>query len=161
FEQYRAGQRSLAVAAYRAITRGQRLFVEAPTGIGKTISVLFPAIKALAEASLERVFYLTARTTGRSVAEQAIHRLREGGMQLRPVTLTAKERIRLRDGQACDPRTCPLPQGYYDRRKAAMRAALAEQEITRPVLEKVAVAHQVCPFELALDVSRWVDLVIG
>jgi DNA excision repair protein ERCC-2 len=160
FHNYRPGQRKLAVAAYRSFVRGGRLFLEAPTGIGKTVSVLFPAVKALGEGKLERVFYLTARTVGRAVAEKALADLRQAGLRLRTLTLTAKEKICLQEGQPCDPAACPFARGYYDRRRAAMREALGREEITRPVLEEVARQHQVCPFELSLDVSSWVDVVV-
>ena len=160
FAHYRPGQRQLAVAAYRAVARGGRLFLEAPTGIGKTISAIFPAVKALGEGKLERIFYLTARTSGRAVAEKACADLRQSGLRLRTLTLTAKEKICAQEGQPCDPLTCPFALGYYDRRRAAMRAALAREEITRPVLEAVSREHQVCPFELSLDLSSWVDVVV-
>jgi DNA excision repair protein ERCC-2 len=160
FARYRPGQRKLAVAAYRTLARGERLFLEAPTGIGKTISVFFPAVKALGEGKLERIFYLTATTPGRMVAEQAAADLRRAGLRLRTLTLTARSRLCVRDGQPCDPRTCPLALGYYDRRHAALRSALAREEITRPVLEAVSREHQVCPFELSLDLSEWVEAVI-
>lgn len=160
FARYRPGQRELAVAAYRSLARGERLFLEAPTGIGKTISVLFPAVKALGEGRLERLFYLTATTTGRVVAEKAAADLRRAGLRLRTLTLTAKARLCVRDGHPCDMSTCPLALGYYDRRHAAMRSALAREEITRPALEAVANEHQVCPFELSLDLSEWADAII-
>jgi len=160
FPRYRPGQRELAVAAYRTLARGGRLFLEAPTGIGKTISVLFPAVKALSEGKRERIFYLTARTSGRAVAQKALADLRQAGLRLRTVTLTAKEKICVQEGQRCDPGTCPFARGYYDRRQPAMRDALAREEITRAVLEAVGREHEVCPFELSLDVSSWVDAVI-
>jgi DNA excision repair protein ERCC-2 len=160
FARYRPGQRQLAVAAYRVLARGGRLFLEAPTGIGKTISVLFPAVKALGEGKLARIFYLTARTVGRAVAEKAITDLRQAGLRLRSLTLTAKEKICVQEGRPCDPLTCPFARGYYDRRRPAIRAALEREEITRPVLEAVSREHQVCPFELGLDVSSWVDVVV-
>jgi DNA excision repair protein ERCC-2 len=160
FSAYRSGQRELAVAAYRVVANGGRLFVAAPTGIGKTVSVLFPAIKALGEAKLERIFYLTARTVGRTIAEKGLGDLRNKGLKLRAVTLTAREKLCIRDGQPCDTLTCPLARGYYDRIKPAVRDALNQQEITRPVLTAVAQKHQVCPFELALDISLWADAII-
>lgn len=160
FPEYRPGQRELAVAAYRVLAKGGRLFLAAPTGIGKTISVLFPAVKALGEGKLERVFYLTARTVGRAIAEKALADLRRIGLKLRAVTLTAKEKVCIRQGRACDPLTCPLALGYYDRIKPAMREALAQEEITRVVLETVGQQHQVCPFELSLDLSVWTDAII-
>jgi len=160
FLDYRPGQRELAVAAYRVLARGGRLYLEAPTGIGKTISVLFPAVKALGEGKLERIFYLTARTVGRAVAQKAFADLRLAGLHLRTLTLTAKQKICVQDGQPCDPASCPFARSYYDRLKPAMRDALAREEITRQVLEAVGRAHQVCPFELSLDVSSWVDAIV-
>ena len=160
FPAYRPGQRDLAVAAYRVLTNGGRLFLVAPTGIGKTISVLFPAVKALGEGKLERIFYLTARTVGRAIAEKAFANLRQGGLKLRTVPLTAKEKACVRAGQPCDPQMCPLALGYYDRVKPAIRDALGREEINRSILEAVAQKHQVCPFELSLDVSTWSDAVI-
>jgi DNA excision repair protein ERCC-2 len=160
FPQYRPGQRELAVAAYRALARGGRLFLEAPTGIGKTVSVLFPAVKALGEGKVQRLFYLTARTVGRVVAQKAFAELRAAGLRCRTLTLTAKEKICVQAGRPCDPHACPLARGYYDRLKPALRDALNREEITRPVLESVSLAHQVCPFELSLDLSLWADAVI-
>ena len=160
FPEYRPGQRELAVAAYRTFAGGGRLFLAAPTGIGKTISTLFPAVKALGEGKLERIFYLTARTVGRAIAEKALGDLRRAGLKLRAVTLTAKEKVCVRDGHPCDPLTCPRALGYYDRVKPAIREALAREEITRAVLEAIGQQHQVCPFELSLDVSVWVDAII-
>ncbi len=160
FPAYRPGQRELAVAAYRALANGGRLFVAAPTGIGKTISVLFPALKALGEGKLERIFYLTARTVGRTIAEKALTDLRVGGLKLRSLILTAKEKICLRAGQPCDALNCPFALGYYDRVKPATREALGQQVINRAALEEIARKHQVCPFELSLDASVWADVVI-
>ena len=160
FSQDRPGQRDIAVAVYRTISEGGRLFLEAPTGLGKTMAVLFPAVKALGEGKLERVFYLTARTVGRAVAEKALADLREQGMRLRSLTLTAKEKTCVFDGQRCDPALCPLAKDYYDRVKPAIREALAQPAITRSALAEIGQRRQVCPYELSLDVSPWVDVVI-
>jgi DNA excision repair protein ERCC-2 len=160
FARYRAGQRELAVAAYRALDRGGRLFLEAPTGIGKTMAVFFPAVKALAGARIEQIFYLTARTVGRETAQKAVGDLRAAGLRLRVLTLTARDKLCVRDGVPCDLQTCPLARGYYDRRKPAMRAALSCEDITRAALEEISREHQVCPSELSLDLCAWVDAVI-
>jgi DNA excision repair protein ERCC-2 len=160
FPEYRPGQRELAVAAYRVLANGGRLFLAAPTGIGKTISSLFPAVKALGEGKIERIFYLTARTVGRAIAEKALTDLRRAEMKLRAVTLTAKDKVCVHEGHPCDPLTCPLARGYYDRVKPAIREALEREAITRSVLEAIGQKHQVCPFELSLDVSGWVDAVV-
>jgi DNA excision repair protein ERCC-2 len=160
YPQYRHGQREMAVAVYRTLASGGRLFLEAPTGIGKTMSVLFPAIKALGRGKLDRIFYLTARTTGRAAAEQALGELRECGLRLRSLTLTAKDKICEQEGFPCEPGACPLARGYYDRRTMAMREALRAGAITRSTLEILSRKHQVCPFELSLDLSVWVEAVV-
>jgi DNA excision repair protein ERCC-2 len=157
---YRAGQRELAVASYRTFATGGRLFLSAPTGIGKTVSVLFPAVKALGEGKLARIFYLTARTVGRTIAEKACADLRQAGLKLRSVTLTAREKVCIREGKPCDLLICPLAVGYYDRVKPALREALGREEMNRATLAVVAEKHQVCPFELSLDASLWSDAVI-
>jgi len=161
FPEYRPGQRRLAVAVYRALGSGGRLFLEAPTGIGKTISVIFPAVKAQGEGKAGQIFYLTARTVGRLVAEQAFVDLRRGGLRLRSLTLTARGKICVQGGKPCDQAACPLALGYYDRLPGAMRAALDLEELNRAALEELGRRHQVCPFELAMDLSLWVDAVIG
>ncbi|MGZ8939807.1 MAG: ATP-dependent DNA helicase, partial [Limisphaerales bacterium] len=160
FNNYRPGQRSLAVAVYRAIKSRGKLFAEAPTGIGKTISVLFPAIKALGERHIEKIFYTTAKTIGRTVAEKALSDLRDGGLRLRSVTMTAKDKICFNDGKSCDLLACPFAVGYYDRIKAALKDALTTDDFTRPQIEALARKHQVCPFELSLELSVWSDAVI-
>ena len=160
FPRYRPGQRELAVAVYQALGRGGRLFIEAPTGIGKTISALFPALKALPEGKLDQLFYLTARTVGRTVAEKAFADLRAAGARVRTLTLTAREKLCVREGHPSDATTSPLAIGYYDRCKPAMRDALNREVITRFTLEAVSRKHQVCPFELSLDVSLWVDAIV-
>ena len=160
FANYRPGQREMAVMVYKILANGGRGFIAAPTGIGKTMSALFPATKALGEAKLRRIYYLTARTVGKTVAEKAVADLRKNGAHLRAVTLTARDKVCVRDGQPCDPRTCPLALGYYDRRKPAMREALQAEAINYQTLTAIGAKHQVCPFELSMDVSLWSDVVI-
>ena len=158
---FRPGQRELAVAVYRTIRDGGRLFASAPTGIGKTISVLFPAAKALGEGRVEKIFYLTAKTVGRAVAEQALADLRAKGLRLRAVTLTARDKVCVSDGRPCDVKTCPRAVGYHDRVKPALVAALDREALDREALAGIAAQHQVCAFALALDASRWADVIIG
>lgn len=160
FSAYRDGQRGLAVAVYRTIKSCGRLFAEAPTGIGKTVSVLFPSIKALGEQLTERIFYLTAKTVGRNIAETTLNQLRAAGLRLRSVTLTARDKICFNNGQPCDMAACPFAIGYYDRIKAAVRSALNNDGFDRAAIEQIAREHQVCPFELSLDLSLWVDVII-
>jgi DNA excision repair protein ERCC-2 len=160
FKEYRAGQRALAVAVYRAARSRSRLFASAPTGTGKTVSVLYPALKAMAEGHVERVFYLTAKTVGRAAAEKNIGDLRSAGLRLRSITLTAREKICFNDGAPCEPAACPFAIGYYDRVKSALRDGLKAESFTRDEIEALARKHQVCPFELSLDLALWCDLVI-
>jgi DNA excision repair protein ERCC-2 len=157
---YRRGQRAMAVAVYRNIKSRGRLFVEAPTGIGKTLSALFPAVKALGEGQIEKIFYLTAKTIGRNVAENSLAELRRAGLKLRAVSITARDKICFNNGQPCDVRACPYAIGYYDRIKAALRDSLQGEVFTRGEIEALARRHQVCPFELSLDLSVWADCVI-
>ena len=162
YEEYRKGQRELAVAAYKTLRSQQRLFVEAPTGTGKTISTLFPALKALGEERADRVFYLTAKTITRQVAEDALHALAKVGAETKSVTLTAKDKICFLDERKCNPDDCQYANGYYNRINEGLWDLLHhENQLTRPVIETYARKHQLCPFELSLDVSLFCDVIIG
>lgn len=171
---YRPGQRALAGEVYRACKTGReagkggfRLFCQAPTGTGKTMSALFPSLKAMGEGTGEKLFYFTARTTARAAAEDAVVLLRQAnpGLVFRSVTLTAKEKVCLAKNEAgrpvCMPEACPYARGYYDRRKEALAALLdGGGQLDRPAIEAAARQFTVCPFELGLDLSDWADLVI-
>jgi DNA excision repair protein ERCC-2 len=162
FTNFRAGQRELARSVYRAAQNKLNLFVEAPTGMGKTLATLYPAIKALPLIADGKVFYVTAKTPGRLAAQDALQKLRDSGVQVRSISLTARAKICFApDSSGCDPATCPFRKGYYDRYKPAMRELLATQKLDRDNISVVAEKHQVCPFELSLDVSNWVDVIIG
>ncbi|MBO0482597.1 helicase C-terminal domain-containing protein [Candidatus Enterococcus courvalinii] len=162
YEQYRKGQRELAVAAYKTIRTKQKLFVEAPTGTGKTISTLFPALKAIGEGEGERLFYLTAKTITRQVAEDALIALKDVGAQTKSVTITAKDKICFLTETTCNPDQCPYANGYYNRINEGLWDLLNhENQLTREVIEKYAKKHTLCPFELSLDASLWCDVIIG
>ena len=161
FPRYRPGQREMAVAVYRAAAGGERLLVQAATGIGKTMAAVFPAVKALAGTGIERVFYLTARTTGRLAAEKAFAVLRAQGLRLKVLTLTAKDRICFAPDAACHPDECPFARGYYDRLEGAVTALFEEDAWTRSAIETAARAHGVCPFDFSLEMALWADAVIG
>lgn len=162
FEGFRGGQRELARRVYRAIRDRRNLFAEAPTGLGKTIATLFPAVKALPLLGDGKVFFLTAKTPGRIAAAEAAGHLRQAGARLRSLTLTAKNRICFTENPAgCDPRVCPYAIGYHDRIRPALRELLEHETLDREIVESVARKHTVCPFELSLDASSWCDIVIG
>lgn len=161
YGDYRKGQRELAVSVYKTILSEQRLFVEAPTGTGKTISTLFPTLKAIGEEQAERVFYLTAKTITRQVAEDAVEAMKQKELQLKSVTLTAKDKICFLTERNCTPEHCPFANGYYDRLNEGLWDLLMnENQFTREVIETYAKKHTLCPFELSLDVSLWCDLII-
>lgn len=161
FPAYRTGQKKLAGAVYKAIGEGRKLFAKAPTGIGKTISTLYPAIKAIGSGMLEHLFYLTARTTTRAAAEDALARMKSQGLHLRSVTITAKEKICFREEVDCRKEACPYADGYYDRVNETVCDLLANETlITRDTIELYARKHTVCPFELSLDTAYGADAVI-
>ena len=158
---YRKGQRDLAVSVYRTILRKKKLFIQAPTGVGKTISTVFPAVKAVGEELGEKIFYLTAKTITRTVAEQAFETLREQNLKFKVITLTAKEKICFCEETSCNPDDCPYAKGHFDRVNDAVYELLMQEDVmSREVLEAQARKHKVCPFEMALDVSTWVDGVL-
>jgi DNA excision repair protein ERCC-2 len=160
YEDYRQGQREMAVVVYRAIRAKERLYVQSPTGVGKTIATLFPAVKALGQGLAAKIFYLTAKTSGRLVAEKALEDLRQAGLYVRSVTLTAKEKICFCPPINCDPEVCVFARGYFDKVKAALEEIDQYQAFTRPVIEMIAQKYQICPFEFSLDVALWVDCII-
>ncbi|MBN1982974.1 MAG: ATP-dependent DNA helicase [Chitinivibrionales bacterium] len=160
FAHFRAGQRALAAAVYRAIRDRTQQFIQAPTGIGKTMGVLFPAIKALGENGTGKIFYLTARTTGKESAEKALAGLRSQGLVLKSLTLTAKNKICFNPGCTCSAGQCSYAKGYYDRLSAALSEAFAIDVLDRRAIETIASEHQVCPFEFSLDLSLSVDCII-
>ncbi|MNO85365.1 ATP-dependent DNA helicase DinG [compost metagenome] len=161
FPGYRAGQRKLAGAVYKTIAEGVSLFAKAPTGIGKTISTTFPTLKAIGQGLLERMFYLTARTTTRTAAEEAFVLMESKGLHLHAVTLTAKEKICFQEKVSCRKEDCEYADGYYDRINGAVLDILSnETRMNREVIEQYARKHRVCPFEFSLDVSYASDAII-
>lgn len=161
FETYRRGQRALAVSVYKTIAENKKLFVQAPTGIGKTISTLFPAIKAMAEGLTSKIFYLTAKTIVREVAEEAFSQMQDKGLAFKIVTLTAKDKICFQEEMICDPDHCEYAKGHFDRiNNAILDLVQQENTFTRPVIENHARKHKICPFEFSLDLTLWSDCVI-
>ena len=161
FQEFRQGQRKVAGAVYRAIRDEQDLFLTAPTGIGKTMATLYPAVKAHGEKLGDKIFYLTAKTVTRSAAAAAIKQMEQRGLCHRTVVLTAKEKL-CPYALACGPESCPYCKGHFDRINDAVLAILQQRSFfTCEDLLQDAEQFQVCPFELALDLSSWCDLIIG
>ena len=162
FPSYRQGQRRFILSAYRAILGGGRLFVQAPAGIGKTISAIYPAVKAMGRGHLEKIFYLTAKTSGRIAAEKCLDDMRAHGMKLKSLTLTARDKICFNPSglRSCDPDHCEYAIGYFDRVNAAIEEIFRQDAFTRTAVEAIASKHKVCPFEFSLDLSLWADIII-
>ncbi|MBQ8591980.1 MAG: ATP-dependent DNA helicase [Lachnospiraceae bacterium] len=158
---YRQGQKQLVTYVYQTIYHRKKLFIEAPTGVGKTISTVFPSVKAIGEERADKIFYLTAKTIARTVAADAFALLRKNGLAFKTVILTAKEKICFMDKTECNPEQCPYAKGHFDRINDAIYDLLiAEDDYSREVIEEYAKKHQVCPFEMCLDMSLFADAVI-
>ncbi|MCH5462362.1 ATP-dependent DNA helicase [Lactobacillus sp. LC28-10] len=161
FDHYRTGQRELAVSVYKALRLKKQLFIEAPTGTGKTISTVFPCIKAMGENQIQRLFYLTAKQSTRRVAEQALGLMAQQGLTLRSITLTAKDTITFPEEADLPPEENPFMVGYYDRLKPGLKDILTnETAITRETVEAYARKHQLDSFEFSLDISLFCDVII-
>lgn len=179
FPSFRKGQRELAGSVYTAVRNKKTILIQAPTGIGKTASTMFPALKAMGEGKCEKLFYLTAKTVSRTVAENTFLRIRDSlsyeddisaqfedslrpfGVPLSCITITAKDKTCIFDKSNCDPAVCPRAKGHFDRINGAIADAAAnETYFCRETVEAYAQKHCVCPFELSLDLSERCDIVI-
>ncbi|BBB91476.1 MAG TPA: ATP-dependent DNA helicase [Methylomusa anaerophila] len=161
FVGYRPGQRELAVAVYKTIAAGRKLYAQAPTGAGKTMATIFPAVKAVGSGLIEKIFFLTAKTVTRGLAEEAFAKLRLNGLVFKTVTLTAKDKICFKPGRECHPGECEYANGHFDRVNGAIADIWREDCYTRATVEQYAGKHRVCPFEFSLDLALWADGVIG
>ncbi len=158
---YRQGQKDLVTYVYQTIYHKRKLFIEAPTGVGKTISTLFPAVKSMGEGRGQKIFYLTAKTITRTVADDTIELMRKQGLKLKSVILTAKDKICFMEETECNPEYCPYAKGHYDRINDAIYDLLTQSDnFNRAQIEEYARKHQVCPFEMCLDMSLFADAVI-
>lgn len=158
---YRDGQKDLVTYVYQTIYHKRKLFIQAPTGVGKTISTVFPAIKAVGEEKADKIFYLTAKTITRTVATNTIEILRQKGLKYKSVVLTAKDKICFMEETECNPQNCPYAKGHFDRINEAMYELLTKEDnFDREVMEEYAKKHCVCPFEMALDMSLFSDMII-
>ncbi|BBO93014.1 ATP-dependent DNA helicase [Desulfosarcina ovata] len=160
FAAYRCGQRSMAITVYRTIRDGGQALIQAATGIGKTLAALFPAVKTIGEGHTDRIFFLTARNTGKASATKALDLLQTVGLRLKRVCLTAKDHICFNPEAACDAQLCPYAKGHFDRLTESLEAAFACDNLDRETIETIARAHRVCPFEFSLELSRWADCIV-
>ncbi|MBU4318953.1 MAG: ATP-dependent DNA helicase [Proteobacteria bacterium] len=162
FPDFRPGQREMAVQVYKTIQHQRQLLVQAPTGIGKTMAAVFPALKALGLGLVSKIFYLTARTTARAVAEKAASAMARKGLRVKSLTLTAKDKICFNPESACNAEECSYAKGHFDRVDAAIHDLFTsnQEALTREVVEEAARTHHVCPFEFSLDLTLWADMII-
>lgn len=160
--EYREGQKELAASVYRSVLREKRLFIQAPTGTGKTLAAMFPAVKAMGEELSDKIFYLTAKTITRTVAANCLDLLRQQNLRIKSVLLTAKEKLCFCEEMNCNPEVCPYAKGHFDRVNDAVFEILNsdQDQMGREEILAHAEKWQVCPFEMSLDVSSWVDAII-
>ncbi|WP_455714955.1 ATP-dependent DNA helicase [Anaerosporobacter sp.] len=158
---YRDGQRDLVTGVYKTILRDKKLYIEAPTGVGKTISTVYPSVRAMGEGYSNKIFYMTAKTITRTAAEETFRILQEKGIRLKVTTITAKEKFCILDKIECNPGACERAAGHYDRVNDAVYDLIThENAISRELILEYAKKHCVCPFEMCLDVTNWSDAVI-
>lgn len=161
FKEYRKGQRDLAVRVYKTIEEGKKCFAQAPTGIGKTISTVFPAVKAMGEGLTSKIFYLTAKTITREAAEKSIKLLVDKGLKIKSVTITAKEKVCFMEETNCNPEYCKYANGFYDRINSALRDIIGKYStFNRETVLNISKEYNLCPFELSLELTMLSDIII-
>lgn len=162
FDGFREGQRALAKAVYRGVRDGAHLAVQAPTGIGKTMGTLFPALKAMPEQNLDKLYFLTAKTSGRKVALDALQTMQgQTTMPLRVLELASRDHACEHPDKHCHGESCPLAQGFYDKLGNARKDALKASHLDRPMLRHHALEHSICPYHLGFELIPWSDVVVG
>lgn len=161
FEEYRPGQRKLAKYVYGAILNKESVFIEAPTGIGKTMSTLFPAVKSFSTLGTQKIFYLCAKNVAKNVAYAATRKLQENGLIARGIKLQSKEKLCRCDSRKCNPDECPYTKGYYDKLIDVIQKTLKSTIlIDEDQVNEIATIESMCPFELQLDLSLYCDIII-
>ncbi len=159
--EYREGQRDIVVSTYKSILQNRNLYIQAPTGVGKTMSAVFPTVKAMGEQIADKIFYLTAKTVTGTVAHEAFRKLRNSGLKIKSCSITAKDKMCVLDSPDCNPTICERACGHYDRiNDAVFDIVTNEDDITRDLVKEYAQKHNVCPFEMGLDISNFVDAIV-
>lgn len=169
YDELREGQEIMVKESFSAIKKGKRLFLQAPTGTGKTVASLYPAVRALGVGYCDKVFYLTSKASTRREAFRGAARIFEAGAKLRTIVIGAKEQVCLcaaryssgNSASLCNPIDCPYAAGYYDRcEDAIMELAHNSHGYTLGLISRIAKKYRVCPYELSLDLSELCDIII-
>ncbi|PKM70535.1 MAG: ATP-dependent helicase, partial [Firmicutes bacterium HGW-Firmicutes-18] len=161
YSTYRKGQRKMAVSVYETIKKKKRIFLQAPTGIGKTISTLYPALKLMGQDEVEKIYYLTARSSAKEVAFDTMRIITDKGVRVKSVLITAKEKICFMEECQCHKDYCQYAENYFDKINGALFDAIQNYDLfSRDIIENIARKHQVCPFELTLEISLYSDVTI-
>jgi len=161
--EFRTGQRNLAESVYKAAKLERCLMIQATTGIGKTLGTIFPLLKAMPESKLDKIFFLTAKSSGRELGLSAIRTIQESNpkLHIRTLELTSREKSCEHPDKSCHGESCPLANGFYDRLPSARLEALNQKMMDKTTIRSVALTHQVCPYYLAQDIANWSDVVVG
>lgn len=163
FANFRKGQRDLASIVYRTLINERQLFAQAPTGTGKTLSTLFPALKALQNQQVQSIFYLTAKTITRKVAMDTMHLFQDRDLKARVVEINAKEKICFQEKCICNPEACPFAKNYFQKRNIALWEILNTEQLyfDQSTIQQIAKKYNLCPFEFSLDLSQWCDVIVA
>lgn len=162
YTNFRPGQREFAVQVFRQLRDARTLLAQAPTGIGKTLAVLFPALKAVLPANLHKVFYLTAKNSGRQMAMDSMRTLQQGEQQQwRVLELVARDKLCVHPDKACHGESCPLARGFYDKLPQARQLAVKQALLSESSLSRLAKEHELCPYYLQQEMVRWADVIVG
>ena len=161
FPHFRKGQREGAAQIYSAIKQNKNLFLQAPTGSGKTMMALFPAIKNMAQGDIEKIFCLSAKNQTMQVNEQALNLLRRQGLKIKSCVITAKSKACLMEDQDCSPEKCPYSQDFYKKLHDALPEILEQDDFCFDTIAAAAKKYEICPYELSLELSLEAQVILA
>jgi hypothetical protein len=161
FEKYRVNQEEIIKKVLKCIQKRERLMLLAPSGVGKTVGTLFPALKHALNNNLY-VFVITSKTTQQHIYRDTLRIFAKKKAQFNSIILTAKEKLCINSAFTCERSLCP----YLDNYNKVSLGKIVSEMLTKQVIDaryirKVAKAHTVCPFEISLDCSLHCDVIVG
>jgi len=161
FENPRPGQKELIQSIEEGMQTKERMWIQAPTGLGKTAGVLYPVLReALGRG--QRVVYVTPKNSQHAVAEDAVLRFQQTGSPVKALTITAKGKICFKNEPLCNPDYCEYSKDYYTKvaEHSLIEVLARKKNLTAKVFKKLGEEYQVCPFELQMEAAQEVDTVI-